>query len=171
MPKVKLIDLKQVDSTNDYLKANYKKLTPFTFVKADYQKKGRGQFDRRWQSNSGRNLLFSFILKKIDFSQITLIKEWVKSSLFEVLGKYGLDPYYKEPNDIYINDKKLCGILIETLSNDKQFEYVIIGIGLNVNQTLFPLLNATSIYKETKKKVKINELYSLIINSLIDNYF
>src|SRR5690606_10436096 len=145
MAKVKLIELKQVNSTNDYLKSKYEELPSFTVVRADYQTAGRGQFDRKWNAARGKNLLFSLLLKDIPFDQIITIKEWIKSSIFQTLGSFGLDVYFKEPNDVYVDDKKICGILIETKSNEKNFDYVIIGIGLNVNQMLFSGFKATSL--------------------------
>ncbi|MFA5692231.1 MAG: biotin--[acetyl-CoA-carboxylase] ligase [Acholeplasmataceae bacterium] len=171
MPKVKVIDFKKIGSTNDYLKENHQKLDSFTFIKTKYQLEGRGQFDRKWVSFKGRNLLFSFIIKNLLYSQINLIKDWVKNSIIELLENLGLKPYFKEPNDIYVNNKKICGILIETKSDEKMFKYVIIGIGLNVNQIIFPSLNATSILKETKKSNKIKKIFNDLLNILLENYF
>lgn len=171
MPKVKIIDFSKIGSTNDYLKDNYEKLDSFTFVKTKYQLEGRGQFDRKWVSFKGRNLLFSFIIKNTPFNQMNLIKEWVKASIFQLLEDLGLKPSFKEPNDIYVNNKKICGILIETKSDEKMFRYVIVGIGLNVNQIIFPSLNATSILKETKKTNKIKIIFNDLLNILLDNYF
>ena len=150
MAKVKLIEFKKIPSTNDYLKDNYEKLDSFTFVRTDYQTKGRGQFERQWLSSNGRNLLVSFMIKDVPTNQIINIKEWVKSALFATLGSLGLDVYFKEPNDVFCNDKKLCGILIETKGSGKKFDYVIVGIGLNVNQFVFHSFKATSIFLETK---------------------
>lgn len=171
MAKIKVVEFKRIESTNDYLKNNYQKLPTFTAVRTDYQTKGRGQFDRRWYSSYGKNLIFSLLLKDVLFDQLTLIKEWVKSSLFSLLGSYGLDVYFKEPNDIYVNDKKICGILIETKSNQTMFDYVIIGIGLNINQLFFPGLKATSMHIETKKSYSIRKVFSKLISNLLENYF
>ncbi len=140
-------------------------------MRTDFQTSGRGQFDRKWVSSKGKNLLFSLLLKDVPFDQITHIKEWVKSSLFASFGKLGLDAYFKEPNDFYTNEKKLCGILIETKNNEERFEYIIIGVGVNVNQILFRDFKATSILKETKKQVDVRKVLSIIVNNLLENYF
>src|SRR5690606_33088231 len=158
MAKVKLIELSTVTSTNDYLKEHYKELPTFTIVRADYQTKGRGQFERRWFAARGANLLFSLLLKDVALNQIVTIKEWVKSSIFELLGFYGLDVYFKEPNDVYVEDKKLCGILMETSTSSNIYDYVIIGVGLNVNQLLFAGFKATSLKLLTKKTFNVRRV-------------
>ncbi|MBN3490195.1 biotin--[acetyl-CoA-carboxylase] ligase [Acholeplasma equirhinis] len=171
MAKLKIVELKQVDSTNDYLKKHYQELPSFTVVRTDYQTAGRGQFERRWNSARGKNLLFSLLLKDVPFDQIITIKEWVKSSIFSLLGSYGLDVYFKEPNDVYVDDKKICGILIETKSTEKNFEYVIVGIGLNVNQLLFSGFKATSLTILTKKMLNVRSVFSKLIANLLESYF
>lgn len=171
MAKVKLIEFKKIPSTNDYLKANYEKLTSFTFVRTDYQTQGRGQFDRKWASSNGRNLLMSFLMKDIPINQMNNIKEWVKSAIFATLGSLGLDVYFKEPNDVFCHDKKLCGILIETKGSGQKFEYVIVGIGLNVNQFLFHKFKATSVFIETKKIHNVRKIMSKFMANLLESYF
>lgn len=171
MAKVKLIELKTIPSTNDYLKENYKDLSSFTIVRADYQTKGRGQFERLWKSSRGANLLFSLLLKDVALNQLITIKEWVKSSIFELLGSYGLDVHFKEPNDVYVGEKKLCGILIETSSSSNIYDYVIIGVGLNVNQLLFSGFKATSLKLLTKKNFNVRRVMSQLTAHLLENYF
>ena len=70
----------------------------------------------------------------------------------------GLDVYLKEPNDIYIDGKKLAGILIETLVFDAKYKYVIVGLGLNLNQTMFGDLNAISIKLVKRKEIELTEM-------------
>lgn len=172
MAKIKLIELKTVTSTNDYLKLHYKELPSFTVVRADYQTKGRGQFDRRWFASRGANLLFSLLLKDVALNQIGIIKEWVKSSIFSLLGSYGLDVYFKEPNDVYAGNKKLCGILIETSSSSQQiYDYVVIGIGLNVNQIFFTGFKGTSLKLLTKKNYAVRRVMSQLVANLLESYF
>src|SRR5690554_7867573 len=171
MAKVKLIEFKKIPSTNDYLKDNYEKLDSFTFVRTDYQTKGRGQFERQWLSSNGRNLLVSFMIKDVPTNQLINIKEWVKSALFATLGSLGLDVYFKEPNDVFCNDKKLCGILMETKGSGTKLDYVIVGIGLNVNQFLFHKFKATSIFLETKKTHNVRKIMSKLMTNLLESYF
>ena len=84
--------------------------------------------------------------------------------------KYDLNTYIKKPNDIYINNKKLAGILIETKYLENKLLYVIIGIGINVNQKKFPQdINtiATSIFLETGKTFDIYE----VLNYINDKFY
>jgi len=171
MAKVKLKEFKKIPSTSDYLKDNYEKLESFTFVRTDYQTKGRGQFERKWMSANGRNLLMSFIIKDVAINQLTTIKEWVKSAIFATLGSFGLDVYFKEPNDVFCNEKKLCGILMETKGSGTKLDYVIVGIGLNVNQFIFHNFKATSLFIETKKIQNVRKVMSKLMANLLESYF
>src|SRR5690554_1916965 len=171
MAKVKLKEFKKIPSTSDYLKDNYEKLESFTFVRTDYQTKGRGQFERKWMSANGRNLLMSFIIKDVAINQLTTIKEWVKSAIFATLGSFGLDVYFKEPNDVFCNEKKLCGILMETKGSGTKLDYIIVGIGLNVNQFIFHNFKATSLFIETKKIQNVRKVMSKLMANLLESYF
>ncbi|MFA7417867.1 MAG: biotin--[acetyl-CoA-carboxylase] ligase [Acholeplasma sp.] len=171
MAKVKLKEFKKIPSTSDYLKDNYEKLESFTFVRTDYQTKGRGQFERKWMSANGRNLLMSFMIKDVAINQLTTIKEWVKSAIFATLGSFGLDVYFKEPNDVFCNEKKLCGILMETKGSGSKLDYVIVGIGLNVNQFIFHNFKATSLFIETKKIQNVRKVMSKLMANLLESYF
>lgn len=155
---------KEMGSTSDYLKENYKDFSDFTVVRTDHQTKGRGQFDRTWQSEANKNLLCSVLLKDVEISKMDKIKNIVINSLSTTIKSYGLIPRFKAPNDLYINDKKICGILIENLIQDTCYLYVVIGFGLNVNQTEFTNLNATSIALENKITVDVESLYQAFIH-------
>lgn len=78
--------------------------------------------------------------------------------------------YFKEPNDIYVNDQKICGILIETQAESKVFDYLIIGIGLNVNQLEFAQSNATSLGLILKQKSEIKVVLNELIHILLEGY-
>lgn len=164
---------KEIDSTNTYLKNNYKDLDNFTFVSADYQSAGRGRTGRVWDSKVGDNLLFSILIKDTElidkFKAISIISAY---SILSILKEIGLENIsIKWPNDVYINDDKICGILLEGVTTDK-FECVIVGIGLNVNQEEFNgeyLHSPTSIYKQLNKKINIEELKDLVFKRLEDN--
>lgn len=157
----------EIDSTSSYLIKEHNNLPNFTFVSTNYQSKGKGREDRQWISTKSTNLLFSLLLKDKD-----LIKEYASISLCcaatiatylinKGIGKIEI----KWPNDIYLNGKKLVGILLE--GNIE--EYLVIGIGINVNQESFPNdlhHPATSIYLETKKKSSLDELKKEIFECL-----
>lgn len=170
---MKTIHFKEIDSTNTYLKENYPVLDNLTFVSADYQTKGRGRTGRIWDAMANNNLLFSVLIKDEElinkFKSISVISAY---SIIEVLKELGINnATIKWPNDVYINDEKVCGILLEGVTTDK-FECVIIGIGLNVNQKEFVgeyLHQPTSISLELNKEIDINELKEKVFNKIENN--
>ena len=106
---------------------------------ADFQTAGRGQRGNTWESGAGKNLLFTVLLrpdflhvaKQFAISQITAL------AIVKYLETKGLSPKIKWPNDIYIGDKKICGILIEHTVAGVNLSASILGIGININQTQF----------------------------------
>lgn len=106
-----------------------------TLLVAEYQQAGRGRLDRRWESPPGKNLLFSFILRP-PWSPTEAFYGTVLSSvsLCRVIRKtIGLQVGIKWPNDIYIGEKKLAGVLTEMAADPDRIEYMIIGVGVNCN--------------------------------------
>ena len=139
----KIIHIDETDSTNRWLKENGEG----TMVAvADYQTAGKGCGTNSWESERGKNLTFSMLIHPTDIpaSQQFRITEVVSVALCEVLERYLLTvPELAEglsikwPNDIYMGDKKICGVLIENRLQGNVIVDSIIGIGLNVNQTEF----------------------------------
>lgn len=158
----------QISSTSDYLKENYQSLPSLTFIQTGYQTGGRGQFDRVWESTEKENILFSFLLKNIPVVKLDLIKEYVLISIMDTLKQYHIKGTFKAPNDIYVNGKKICGILIENLTELKNCLYVVVGIGLNVNQEQFTGFSATSLKLETGRLFDISEVYTTLSNKLYE---
>ena len=149
----------EIDSTNNYLKNSYKLLNNFTFVSTDYQSAGKGRNDRIWFSNHGENLTFSLLIKDENllkkFSSLSIISAAIVAELIESFG--AKDVSIKWPNDVFIKDKKICGILLE----GQILEYLVIGVGLNVNQKSFPnglRKPATSLSLELNKDIKVDDL-------------
>ena len=132
----KLIHIEETDSTNRWLKAHGE--GPMVVV-ADYQTAGKGCGTNSWESERGKNLTFSMLIHPTDIpaSQQFRITEVVSVALCEVLEQYIGDVSIKWPNDIYMGDKKICGVLIENRLQGNVIVDSIIGIGLNVNQTEF----------------------------------
>ena len=133
--------LEETNSTNTYIKELYstqKLLEGFT-VYTDFQTAGRGQRGNGWEAERGKNLLFSTILYPIQLhaNQQFFISEAISLAIKDVLSEYTSDISIKWPNDIYWNDKKIAGILIENAVMDVTLSYSIIGVGLNVNQEIF----------------------------------
>ena len=132
--------------------------------RASNQTQGKGQRGRVWNSLPNQNVLASYVyfpsFLKSD-EQFYLIKA-VSLALKDLLDKYLMDKAkIKWPNDIYINDLKIAGILIESTMKGSYMGSSIIGIGLNVNQSEFPsVVNATSVVLETGKGCDLNMFFS-----------
>ena len=148
-----LITLKEVDSTNTFLKDVLSKSTPLldgTVIMADRQLAGRGQTGNSWISEAGKNLTFSILLNPVFLAierQFDLNMA-LSLALNDFFNKYDLQgAAIKWPNDSYLNNKKIAGILIENILQGNKIKHAIIGIGLNVNQEDFPanLKNVTSL--------------------------
>ena len=106
---------------------------------ADYQTSGRGQRGNSWESGTGLNLLFTVLLRP-DFVNVAdqfVISQITVLAIVKFLETRGLSPKIKWPNDIYVGDKKICGILIEHTICGANLSASILGIGVNVNQTRF----------------------------------
>jgi len=173
-----LITLKDVDSTNTFLKDAVSKSTPLmdgTVIMADRQFAGRGQSANSWQSEAGKNLTFSILLNPSFLaveSQFDLNKA-ISIALNDVLRNHvGAGVYIKWPNDIYINTKKVGGILIENIIQGTKIKHAIIGIGLNVNQVNFAdnLNNATSLKQELHRDYHLMGLLGEICSSIEARY-
>lgn len=124
-------------STNDLIRETNQNLS---LVWCEEQTKGRGQRGNQWESEKGKNLTFS-IMTHPDFmpaeNQFILSKA-VSLAIIDTLKSHDIMATIKWPNDIYVGEKKICGILIEcNISGSGQLSQAIIGIGLNVNQTEF----------------------------------
>jgi BirA family transcriptional regulator, biotin operon repressor / biotin---[acetyl-CoA-carboxylase] ligase len=165
-----LIEFAEIESTNTLLKTYFDAFPHMTIIRTDYQTGGRGRYQRKWMSNKNENILFSILLKDIKTKYIEKINRWAIDALMEFLYKQNVKPIFKEPNDIYVEDKKIAGLLIETKANQDCFEYVVIGIGLNVNQTSFEDLVATSMKLETSQTYHIKSLFQALFKDLIESY-
>ena len=161
---------KEIDSTNEYLK-NVTTHAPMLIV-ADYQTDGRGQYGKVWESATNQNLTFSFQWhpKNLKVDEGFKISQLVSLVILETLNQFitPIKAYVKWPNDIIIKNKKVCGILIEPSIQNNLIQKVIVGIGLNVNQTLFPenMPNASSLSKLFQDRTwEINAILEKMIAS------
>ena len=166
-----VIHFKEIDSTNSYLKNSYKLLDNFAFASADYQSHGKGREDRGWQSNKGENLMFSFLIKDKELMKesavLSILTAVEIAKEIEMLDIEGVT--IKWPNDVLINDKKVCGILLE----GQVPEYLVIGVGLNVNQKEFPgdlRRPATSLSLESNSDINIEEMKNRLFKSIVDHF-
>lgn len=146
---------KKVFSTN--LLAKKARFAPWTVVLAETQIKGYGKEKRIWFSPKG-GLYFSVILPKNrleDLQTLTILSAFVVAKVLK--ENFSLEPLIKLPNDVLINDKKICGILTENMVKRRKAEISVVGIGLNTNIEKFPKeleKSATSLQREVGKKVK-----------------
>ena len=134
-----IIWLESVDSTNDEAKRHISDIDNLSVLSALEQTAGRGQRGNSWTSAPGENLMFSIVLKSpaLMAEEHFALNEIAALSVSEFLSTYGIKAQIKWPNDIYVDEKKICGILIENSFRGKSISSSIIGIGLNINQRNF----------------------------------
>jgi BirA family biotin operon repressor/biotin-[acetyl-CoA-carboxylase] ligase len=173
-----LVRLDEVDSTNTFalnLLRN-SETSEGTVVIARSQTAGRGQRGNSWISEEGKNLTCSIILKptflnvSLQFDLTRAIALGISDFLSDLLQSTSVN--IKWPNDIFIDTKKICGILIENVLNGPQISASVIGIGLNVNQVVFPdnSPNATSIFKLTEMELNVDDLYKILFSYVEARY-
>ena len=170
-----LIKLNAIDSTNSYLKqlAKETQLSDETVVVTENQLSGRGQMGNGWLAKEGQSLTFS-IFKK--FKGLAVERQFVISmavslAILEAINHLNVPSIsIKWPNDILSANKKIGGILIENLLEGSFIKYSIIGIGLNVNETLFPNLpQAGSLKLATGNNFELEEVLHGILKVTFKN--
>lgn len=170
----KIINFPTLSSTNKYLKENYSLYDEYTVINTNKQTHGKGRMQRTWISNTEDDLTFSILLKpNFDSTKIAQISLIAGASVCKVINKY-IQCSIKWPNDIIVNDKKIAGILVEAVTTDK-VEAVVVGIGLNVNSTMFDsnlIMKASSLKLEMKTENKLDKerILTEIIDGFIDIY-
>jgi len=153
-----IIRFDEIDSTNNYLKqlAREQSVAEGTVVIAEFQSGGRGQQSNSWFSTKGDNLLFSFLLRPQHLlaSEMFILSCITSLAIQKTLSQFVDNICIKWPNDIYWNDKKIAGILIENNLQEGFVKSSVIGTGLNINEQAFPvdLPNPISLYQATKIK-------------------
>ncbi len=144
--KPQYIQLQETASTNSALREALTQnpdLEAGTVVYTHNQTAGRGQRGNSWEAEPGKNITMSMLLRPetVKASEQFVVSEIVALAVAKVLGNHIDNPDFKVavkwPNDIYVNDKKICGILIENSLMGSHIDYSIAGIGLNINQREF----------------------------------
>jgi len=167
----------RIDSTNSAARQLAEKSAQEgTMVIADEQLKGRGRLSRSWISPPKKDLLFTLIfrpdMKPVQVFRLTLISSLAISGAIE--RETGLKPLIKWPNDLYLDNKKLCGILSEFAGEQDRVSYCLIGVGININSDLsaYPEIrdSATSLSQCLKKEVPRIPLLKGILESIEQNY-
>ena len=168
-----IIKLNAIDSTNLYLKklADENILENYTVAVARNQTAGRGQMGTNWVSENNKNLTFSMLVRfnMFDIKQQFYISIAVAIAVVEVLKSYVKNSIViKWPNDILADENKVSGILIENSLKGSKIKHSIIGIGLNVNQEIFPtnIGNVSSLKLLSSKEFETDTLLIELINSL-----
>ncbi len=166
----------EVTSTNDALAEFCKKneVNEFTVLLSDFQTAGKGQRGNSWESEYGKNLLFSIAIgpTAIKAKSQFILSILVSLSIHDVLKEYANGFSIKWPNDIYWKDKKICGVLIE---NELQGAYImqsIIGIGLNLNQEVFlsSAPNPISLKQIIQKDSDKMDFFEKLVQHIISYY-
>nr|MCD4773910.1 biotin--[acetyl-CoA-carboxylase] ligase [Bacteroidales bacterium] len=138
-----IIELENIDSTNNYvlrLLEKSKKFDEGTIIAAHSQYAGKGQDKNFWESEAGMNLTLSIILqpKFLKIEKQFMLNKIVALSVYNFINSFGLKKTsIKWPNDIYIGNKKVAGILINNTIRGNSYDYCVIGIGININQEKF----------------------------------
>ncbi|MCB9209028.1 MAG: biotin--[acetyl-CoA-carboxylase] ligase [Ignavibacteriales bacterium] len=160
----------EISSTNSYLMKSNDEFLHGTTILSEFQNQGKGRINRPWFSEKGQNLTFSVLLKndleKYNPNHISLAASLAVSNSIENL--FQLKTELKWPNDVLVNSKKVSGILLESTSMGSSLEKIIIGFGVNVNQTKFIgefKIRPTSIKFELRKEVTRERLLSEILNT------
>lgn len=177
---MKIVYLDTCDSTNSYVGLRARELSDMTLVVSRIQEAGRGQRGNSWEAKPGLNFTGTLLhrpamhltrngitnpsLPELQFA----ISEAVALAIADTLRTYGLEPSLKWPNDVYVGDKKICGILIEHALIGSTVEHSRIGIGVNVNQTEFDsdAPNPTSIALETGNAESLQRFITRIYEAL-----
>lgn len=168
---MKLLHLKEIDSTNSYVKNNIKDLNHLTFVYSDRQNKGRGRLNRKWHDFGNENLFLTIVIKPNDNSLKNMpnMTQYLSVILSMVLEEYyNLEPQIKWPNDILVNNKKIAGILAEGTTCGNNFLGLALGVGVNLNtpKEKLELIDkpATSIFNETGYHIQRDDFLEKLYN-------
>lgn len=140
--RVQIVWLKCVDSTNSEVRRNLGSLDNLSVSAALRQTAGRGRGSHSWASEEGMNLTFSILLRfaaksPLKAAEAKRITHAATLAVCDFLASEGVQPRIKWPNDVWVGDRKICGMLIENILDGEYVGSSIVGIGINLNQTAF----------------------------------
>tara|TARA_B100000674_G_scaffold59524_1_gene41321 strand:- start:446 stop:1171 length:726 start_codon:yes stop_codon:yes gene_type:complete len=170
------IHFDKISSTNEYALSikNHFLFKEGLIISTNFQNNGKGQYGNSWHSEFAKNLLISIVIypnisnkKKFDLNKIASL------AVCELLCYFGLKAKVKWPNDIIVNNKKICGILIENIISNKIIKKSVIGFGININQTKFKKYNipATSFKILKQKSYKVKKIKKGLVNYFFNNLY
>lgn len=167
-----------LDSTNLYALNIVSKSNPTegTAISTYNQVNGRGQIGSKWESQPNKNISLSIILYPnfLKATQGFQLNQAISLAVWEFLAEQiPSNVHIKWPNDLYVHDKKIGGMLIQNAIQGQHLQSSVVGIGINVNQELFSksLPNPTSLVNETKKTFDLDELTANLFDHVEHNYF
>ena len=172
-----IIRLPETASTNSYAIEILSNDRPEEgcIIITDHQTAGKGTDTNTWESEKGKNLTFSIILyPELVADQQFILNKAISLGIYDFL--VAILPDYKVtvkwPNDLYIEDKKVCGILIQNSVMGNKLEYMVVGIGLNVNQTHFTgsAPNPVSLKMATGLEYNLEKTFQQLSNSIFARY-
>lgn len=174
----KIVYFESIDSTNNYAKEQAENFEDGTIILSEEQLTGKGRMGREWSSPKGAGIWMSIILKpKILIAEATKITQIAAAAVcISIREITSLEALVKWPNDIVIHGKKVSGILIEASLELNKINYIVVGIGVNTNNTSFPKElkeKATSLFIENNKDIDRRDLMVKIIENfekLYDEY-
>jgi BirA family biotin operon repressor/biotin-[acetyl-CoA-carboxylase] ligase len=176
-PFSKLMDLlffDQLESTNDKaLEALAQGCPEGTTVATLHQTSGRGQQNARWESEKGLNLTFSIALRPtfLPAESMFYLSKAISLGIAAYLHGEGIKATIKWPNDIYVNDNKICGILIEQSVSGARIAQSVVGVGLNANQRQFvSVANATSMLLCDGKMRDVRHEVKMLAGCILKSY-
>ncbi|MBQ4182360.1 MAG: biotin--[Bacilli bacterium] len=168
----KIIPFQSIDSTNSYLKENFKSLAEGDVCFSLHQTGGKGRRGRVWQ-DEGKDLLFSILFLEGLNEKLALALPLLSgAAVAQTLVGLGFEPKIKWPNDVLLNDKKCCGILVEGVS-ETSIDAIISGIGINLNENSFPediAYKATSLHIQSGLTYDPKEVLSLFLKEFDELY-
>ncbi|MBA7577136.1 Bifunctional ligase/repressor BirA [subsurface metagenome] len=171
----RILHLQEVDSTNNYLKKYSKDNTVSegTVILADYQKNGKGKGKNSWYSGADLNVTFSLLLRpELKTGRYFILTEFVSLAITDALKHFGIESLIKWPNDVYVGDFKIAGILIENTIVGSLITRCIVGIGINVNEEIFPaeLSNPISMRSLKNKIFQKDEVIHVLLDKIRNRY-
>jgi BirA family biotin operon repressor/biotin-[acetyl-CoA-carboxylase] ligase len=165
--KIRIISIKETDSTNRKIKEQAVDEDAMTVLVAERQTAGKGCGTNSWESEPHKNLTFSirYCPEDVEARRQFVISMQISVAIHRAMMDFGVPTTIKWPNDIYWNDKKLAGILIENQLQGSHIRDSIIGIGLNVNQRTFlsDAPNPVSMSQILSRHLQLNEILQRII--------
>ena len=170
-----IIWFESIDSTNKEALRRIDDVNDSTVLAAEYQTAGRGQKGTSWESAPGKNLTFSLILKPdmVKAENQFIISQIAAVAVAEYLRDKSLDLTIKWPNEIYVGNKKIAGILIENFIEGDRLSASIVGIGININQVNFDsdAPNPVSLRQITNREYDLKEEMEKLAGIFYDIYY